>query len=185
MANYVANMVICSKVSYEKYFLDTNPFGDENVSGYIKQHPYITFNKLYGVNKLNEYGDKYGVYIDYGYGHTIKDIGDNLVVIKFQTRWDYPIYAIKKAIELDHNVVWYVCEEGTSILSKFLWKDNVVAEEEAVLDDDFYDWYENNEDKCEELEDADDLLWYYDYEGQLNWKKCENDDLIIKYKKNY
>lgn len=185
MANYVANMVICSKVFYEKYFLDTNPFGDENVSEYIKQHPYITFNKLYGVNSLNEYEDKYGVYIDYGYGHTIKDIGDNLVEIKFQTRWDYPIYAIKKAIELDHNVVWYVWEEGTSILSKFLWKDNVVAEDEAVLDDDFYDWYESNEDKCEELEDADDLLWYYDYEGQLNWKKCENDDLIIKYKKNY
>lgn len=105
MANYVANMVICSKVFYEKYFLDTNPFGDENVSEYIKEHPYITFNKLYNVNSLNEYGDKYGVYIDYGYGHTIKELGKDLVEIKFQTRWDYPIYAIKKAIELDHDIV--------------------------------------------------------------------------------
>ena len=82
MANYVSNMVVCSKAFYEKYFFDTNPFGDENVSEYIKKHPYITFNKLYGVNSLNEYEDKYGVYIYYGYGHTIKDIGNNLVEIK-------------------------------------------------------------------------------------------------------
>ena len=184
MANYVSNMVVCSKAFYEKYFFDTNPFGDENVSEYIKKHPYITFNKLYGVNSLNEYEDKYWVYIYYGYGHTIKDIGNNLVEIKFQTRWDYPIYAIKKAIELEHDIVWYVCEEGTSIISKFLWNDNDVVEEEALLDDNYYDWYEENEDKCEELEDADDLLWYYDYEGQLNWKKCKKENLIIKYGKN-
>lgn len=31
MANYVANMVICSKEFYEKYFLDTNPFGEGNI----------------------------------------------------------------------------------------------------------------------------------------------------------
>lgn len=173
MANYVANMVICKEAFYKKFFFDTNPFGDEKIDEYIKKHPYITFNKLYGVNSLNEYKEKYGVYIDYGYGYTIKYIEDNLVEIKFQTRWDYPIYAIKKAIELDHNIVWYVSEEGSSLLSKFLWKEDEVVEENAVLDDAFYDWYENNEDKCEELKDADDLLWYYDYEGQLNWQKCE------------
>ena len=63
MANYVSNMVVCSKAFYEKYFFDTNPFGDGNVSEYIKTHPYITFNKLYGVNSLNEYENKYGVYM--------------------------------------------------------------------------------------------------------------------------
>ena len=41
MANYVSNMVVCSKAFYEKYFFDTNPFGDENVSEYIKKHPYV------------------------------------------------------------------------------------------------------------------------------------------------
>ena len=39
MANYVSNMVVCSKAFYEKYFFDTNPFGDGNVSEYIKTHP--------------------------------------------------------------------------------------------------------------------------------------------------
>lgn len=52
MANYVANMIICRKEFYEKYFFDTNSFGDEIVSEYIKEHPYITFNKLYGVSSL-------------------------------------------------------------------------------------------------------------------------------------
>lgn len=185
MANYVSNMVICNKAFYEKYFLDTNPFGDEIVSEYIKEHPYITFNKLYGVNSLNEYEEKYGTNIDYGYGYTIECIEDNLAEIKFKTRWAYPIYAIKKAIELEHDIIWYACEDGTSTLSKFLCNDNNVIEEEALLDDNFYDWYEENEDRCQELDDADDLLWYYDYEKELNWRKCQEKNLIIKYGKNH
>ena len=76
-----------------------------------------------------------------------------------------------------------MCEEGTSILSKFLWRDNDVVEEEALLDDNFYHWFEENEDKCEKLETADDLLWYYDYKRLFNWKKCEKDNLINKYGK--
>lgn len=54
---------------------------------------------------------------------------------------------------------------------------------EAFLDDDFYNWAEKNEDKWEKLENADDLLWYYNYEDLLNWVKCEENNLITKYDK--
>lgn len=108
MANYLSNMVICNKSFYEKYFFDSNPFGDKIVDKYIKKYPYITFNKLYNVNSLNEYENMYGTYIYYGLGYTIKYIEKNLVEIKFKTQWNYPIYAIKKAIELNHDIVWYV-----------------------------------------------------------------------------
>lgn len=64
-----------------------------------------------------------------------------------------------------------------------MWNDNNVIEEEALLDDNFYNWYEENEEKGEELKEADDLLWYYNY-GDLNWKRCENSNLIQKYEKS-
>ena len=181
MSNYVYNRVTCSKNFFKKYFYDTNPFGDKEIDNYVKEHPYITFNKLFGLNSLNEYMEKYGTYIYYGYGHIYKDIGNDVIEVKFKTRWYYPIYAIIKSIELEHDIIWYACEECVAHISKFSWKDNKVIEEVAVPDDIFYDWYYENEDKYEELDDADDLLWYYNLEKRLNWKICEDNDLIKKY----
>ena len=74
MSNYVANKIICKKEFYKKYLLDLNPFGDEIPDGYVKTHPYITFNKLYNVESLNEYGEKYGTYVYYGFGHSVREL---------------------------------------------------------------------------------------------------------------
>ena len=110
MSNYVANKIICKKKFYEKFFLDLNAFGDVELDDYIKTTPYITFNKLYNVKSINEYRDKYGTYIYYGFGHSVKELNNDLVEIKFQTSKYYPICAIKKAIELDNSIVWYAVE---------------------------------------------------------------------------
>ena len=119
MSNYVANKIICKKKFYEKFFLDLNAFGDVELDDYIKTTPYITFNKLYNVKSINEYRDKYGTYIYYGFGHSVKELNNDLVEIKFQTSKYYPICAIKKAIELDNSIVWYAVEENLIYISKF------------------------------------------------------------------
>ncbi len=185
MANFVSNRVICKRSFYEKYFYDTNPFGMEKSNEYVKEKSYITFNKLYKVKSLNEYMEKYGEYIYYGYGYNVKQLDNDLVEIKFQTKWSYPICAIVKAIELNHSIIWYAIEENIIYYSKFSWKDNKVIEETLYIENDkcFEAWYGQN--IFNNLKCYDDSLWYYNYENNPNWKRWDTDDLVKRYKDIY
>lgn len=182
MANYVSNKVICSKSFFDKYFLDPYSLGEESYE-YCKENKYISFNKLFNVKDVNEYHEKYGEYIYYGSFYKIKKISDELVEIKFKTKHYYPISAIKKAIEIGHNIVWYCVEENNIYISKFSWRQNGIIEETLNIENnEFYDWY----DKCDIKLDStvDNTVWYYEPKNNkwIDWK-C--DDLIARYKDNY
>ena len=133
MANYVSNKVICSKSFFDKYFLDPYSLGEESYE-YCKENKYISFNKLFNVKDVNEYHEKYGDYIYYGSFYKIKKISDELVEIKFKTKHYYPISAIKKAIEIGHNIVWYCVEENNIYISKFSWRQNGIVEETLIFE---------------------------------------------------
>ena len=189
MSNYVANKIICKKEFYKKYLLDLNPFGDEIPDGYVKTHPYITFNKLYNVESLNEYGEKYGTYVYYGFGHSVRELDKDNVEILFQTRWLYPIYAIVKAIELDHNIVRYAVEENIIYISRFEWNKNKVVEKVLDLGNDKFDeWYDKNimnDNIYDNLEPCDDTTWYFNNYNEKDWKLWDTDDLIKRYESRY
>lgn len=182
MANYVSNKVLCSKSFFDKYFLDPYSLGEEN-HDYCKEHKYISFNKLFNVKNVNEYYEKYGEYIYYGYFYEVKEISDELVEVKFKTEHYYPISAIKKAIEIDHKITWYSVEENIIYISKFSWNKNGIIEEILNIEsDEFYDWYDNSNIKLDSL--ADDTVWYYEPKN-YDWVVWNCDDLISKYKTSY
>lgn len=182
MANYVWNKVICKKSFFDKYFLDPYTTGEENNENCIN-HKYISFNKLFGVKDLNEYSKKYGAYIYYGTFYTLEELDNNLVEIKFETRWYYPICAIVKAIEIDHDIVWYCIQEQNIYISKFIWKENKVIEKTLDLQtDEFDNWYENYGEDLRD--DTDHEAWHYETED-MNWKEEDSNNLIEKYKENY
>lgn len=182
MANYVSNKVICSKNFFDKYFLDPYSLGEESYE-YCKENKYISFNKLFNVKDVNEYYEKYGEYVYYSCFYEIREISDELVEVKFKTKHYYPISAIKKAIEIDHNLVWYCVEENIIFISKFSWHLNCIIEETLNLEDaEFYDWYDNCDIK--NISSADDTVWYYEPKNN-KWIVWECDDLITKYKDNY
>lgn len=181
MANYVSNKVLCSKSFFDKYFLDPYSLGEESYE-YCNENKYISFNKLFDVKDINEYYEKYGEYIYYGCFYEIKEIDDELVEVKFKTKHYYPIFAIIKAIEIDHNIVWYCVEENIIYISKFFWNQNGIMEETLNIEnDEFYEWYDNCDKKMDFL--ADDTLWYYEPKDS-KWTVWECDDLITKYKAN-
>ena len=188
MSNYVSNKVICTKPFFDKYFLDPYSLGEKSYD-YCKEHKYISFNKLFGLKDISDYMENYGRTIDYGYWYCIKEIDKEHIELMFQTRWDYPIYAIKKAIELDHSIIWYAVEENIIYISKFMWDNNKVIEK--VLDlgtNDFGDWYDKNiynGNTYDEIDDADDAIWYYDYNKRKDWIVWECDDLIKRYIDDY
>lgn len=179
MANYVSNKIICKKMFYEEYFLDERPFGDE----FPVDKPRLSFNKLFGVKDTSEYYDKYGAYVCYSFGYNVKEIDNGLVEIKFRTKGVYPICGIIRAIELDHDIVWYATEENHIYLSKFCWNDNKVIEETLNLETKEYEeWCDNSGyysyDNEKELDDYDDVIWHYDFEKSKNWKYWPSDNLV-------
>ena len=120
MANYVYNKIICSKEVLNKYFLDDNPFGDKDEK--FKINPYITFNKLFNIKLDENYTKKYGESICYEDGFEYNNLENDYVEILFNTRWKYPIKAIKKSLELcKKDITWYVIEENLIYISKFYW----------------------------------------------------------------
>lgn len=164
MANYVYQQVICSKDFFETYFLDCYPIDEKRIDP-----PYISFNKLVGVKDLGEYGEQFGEYIYYGYGFTYQMRSDGLMVLTFATKRDYPIAAIRAAIQLDHTVEWYAIEENCIYGSRFFWKQGV-QEEICLLDDDcFGTWAEARYEFDEALADSDHIVWYYLLENKVNW----------------
>jgi len=182
MANYVSNKVICTKKFFDKYFIDPYSLGKKSYE-YCKEHKYISFNNLFGVKNVNEYYDKYGEYIYYGCFYNVKEISDELVEINFKTKHYYPISAIKKAIELEHDIIWYCVEENLIYISKFLWDKNGVVEKVLNIEnEEFNDWYDNCNIKYDSS--ADDIVWYYKPKNN-KWIVWECDDLIKKYKNKY
>ncbi|TWS95355.1 hypothetical protein [Streptococcus sp. sy018] len=166
MANYVYQQVICSKEFLEKYLLDYYPIGDQR-----RDPPYISFNKIVGVRDIGEYREKYGEYIYYGYGFTYRERADGRYTVKFATKRDYPIPAIEKSIQLDHQVKWYAVEESCIYVSRFEWR-NGIQERVVLLDESFDDWYgvEETNELGDTLEDCDHLIWYYLAEKSVTWQ---------------
>lgn len=83
----------------------------------------------------------------------------------FRTRWFYPINAIKKAIELDHSIIWYAVEENIIYISKFVWENNNVIEKTLNMETKYFiEWFDKNiyeENIYDDIDAADDSVWYY------------------------
>lgn len=176
MSNYVWHRVICRKEILDLYFIDTDPLGD----GTPVEQPYISFNKLFGVKSLNEYSEKYGVHISYGYGCSWAIQPDGSCDIKFCTRWQYPIRAIIRALELSHDIVWFAVEENHIYASKFYW-NNGVKEDVMFIEDGFDDWLNENMEFDDSLEDPDEGVWYYLPKATGTWQNWESADGFARY----
>ncbi|HGC8953126.1 TPA: hypothetical protein ACG5KU_002294 [Streptococcus agalactiae] len=164
LASYVYQQIICSESFLKDYLFDYYPLGEaEN-----RESPYITFNKLVGVKSLNEYAQNFGAYIYYGYGFTYKKRSDGKFIVKFATRWEYPISAIQKAIEIDNTVEWYAVEESCIYVSRFYYEDKLL-ESVTTLQDDFVEWAQKHIDFEDGLSDDDHIVWYYLLQCELPW----------------
>ena len=176
MANYVYNRVICSKEVLEQYFIDPDPFGD----GIPLDHPYISFNRLFGVKHLGEYHDKYGVYIYYGNSFSYSELADGSYEIKFCTRWEYPIRAILRVLELSHDTQWFALEENHVYVSRFYWAGEI-KEDVMVIADEFDHWLDENMEFDDSLEDPDDGVWYFLPTAKGTWQNWESTDHFARY----
>jgi hypothetical protein len=177
MANYVYNMVVCRAEVLEQYFIDSNPFGDNSPI----DSPYITFNRLFSVRSLQDYHVQYGAYIYYGNGCSWKKRADGLYEIKFCTRWEYPIRAIIRAVELAHDTIWYAVEENHIYVSKFYW-DEGVKEDVCLLDEDeLDDWADKNIGHERDISDDDDEVWHYLSEVETVWRNWPSSDHYKRY----
>ena len=183
MANYVVNKIICTEEILNKYFIDYCPI-DENEK---LEKPYISFNKLFGVKTLNEYAEKYGEYIYYGYGFSYEKNKEGMIEIKFLTRYLYPICAIVKAVEMfKENLIWYSWEENKIYLSEFFWNGKKVQENTLYIENTEYnEWVNENEDYIEAIEYPDDEIWHYDLKNRSDWRIWESNDLIQRYFNEY
>ncbi len=183
MANYVVNKVVCTEEILNEYFIDYYPI-DQNEK---LEEPYISFNKLFGVKSLNEYAQKYGEYIYYGWSFSYEKNKEGLIEIKFLTRWLYPIYAIVKSIEMfKDKLIWYACEGNKIYLSKFFLDGENMQENTLYLENTEYDdWIGDNQDYIEKIEYPDDEIWHYDYKSRKDWKIWRSDNLIKRYFDQY
>ena len=176
MANYVVNRVICRKETLDRYFLDCDPFGD----GKAIPRPYITFNRLFDAKSLDEYSEKYGVTIAYNWSFLWNELSNGLYEIKFCTRWEYPIRAILRTLEVSHVTVWFACEENHIYVSKFYWSGGV-KEDVLHIENDYYEWEEKNPLLFDTLEDGDDDVWYFLQGYKGTWKNWESHDGFKRY----
>ena len=175
MSNYVWNKVICDKETLEKYFIDNNPFGDE-----IIEKPYITFNKIFGMGSLQDYREKVGTTIDYGYNFSYYPIDGDKYAILFCTRWNYPIQAIKKLLKLSNKTEWYLVEENYVYISKFCW-ENGVKEKVMWIRDSYDHWFISNEELYLDIKDPDSDVWYYLQAADEEWLDWESNDQFKRY----
>ena len=179
MSYSVYNKVICSENFLKNYLIDPYPLGkDEKVSS-----EYLSFNRICGAKDIDEYSDKYGAYMYYGRGHSYKRLEDGNFEVLFATYDWYPICAIVKAIEIDHNVIWYAVGEEIIYMSKFSWDGKKVIEMTYDLEsDDYCEWEDANWDQLKDLDDCDCIAWHYDTEKYDMWVCWDSDDLIERYK---
>lgn len=183
MANYVVNKIVCTEEILNEYLIDYYPI-DQNKK---LEEPYISFNKLLGVKSLNEYAQKYGEYIYYGWSFSYEKNEEGLIEINFLTKRLYPIYAIVKSIEMfKDKLIWYACEENKIYLSKFFWDGENVQENTLYLENTEYDnWIGDNQDYIGKIEYPDDEIWHYDYKNRKDWKIWRSDNLIKRYFDHY
>ena len=179
MSNYIYNMIVCSKVDFYRLFRYTSYNKGEPI-------PNISFNKLFDVHSLDDYYDKIGTPISYGWGYNYISRSDDKCILKFLTRNYYPIEAIIKAIELSHDIEWYVVEENQIYVSKFYWNNNV---KEAVLyiEKDYSDWYDKYiefEDALFEENEADCGVWYFLKSRKNKWAEWNSNDNFSRYRDN-
>lgn len=171
MANYVWHKVVCRKEVLEQYFIDSNPFGDVVQI----EPPYISFNRLFGVKSINEYVEKYRIGIYYGYGFSWEEQLNGMCEVKFCTRWEYPIRAIIRLLEVADDALWFASEENHIYVSKFYW-DERVKEDILFITDGYDRWIDKNmEFECS-LEAWDSGVWYYLSTVKDVWQNRENTD---------
>lgn len=170
MSNYVWHRIVCHKETLEQYFLDSDS----------PTYHTITLNKLFGVKDIDEYKEKYGVPIYYGYSYSWNELPDGLYEIKFCTRWEYPIRAIIRTLELDHDAQWFAVEESDYYVSRFYWL-NGVQEDILFLGDEYEQWYEDHVDYDNPLDDPDREVWHYLPHSTGTWHNWKSDDGFARY----
>ena len=179
MANYVYNMIICPIEAFYRYFHDNEPFGDG------KQTIFVSFNKLFDVQNVGEYIDKIGTPISYGNGVSFTWQSTNRCVLKFQTRNNYPIEAIIKAIELSHDIEWFSVEENQIYVSKFSWKGDHVKEYVLHIENEYDTWitkYTDFDDALFEDNEADCGVWYFLRYCKNEWREWQSEDGFSRYR---
>ena len=176
MANYVYQQVVCSKDFLEKYFIDDYPIDKEKRI----EPPYISFNKIMGVSDISEYCEKFGECIYYGYGFSYIEQTDGRYLVKFATKREYPIAAIRQAITIDSTIEWYAVEENCIYISKFYWNDGV-KEAIAILLDDFFTWVKRHDELDDSLSDEDHITWYYIQDHTISWLPCSEDQTLPRF----
>ncbi|MDD2531050.1 MAG: hypothetical protein PHN41_07455 [Bacteroidales bacterium] len=187
MANYVSNKIICTKEILEDFFIDYYPFSTKEK--YNK--PYITFNKIVGVDSISDYEDKFGTSIYYGWGFTYNLVEDGLYEIKFATKWFYPIIAIIKSLEkFKNDIKWYAVEDNMIYVSKFTYNNNEICEEVLSLEnEEFYkfdeQYHNSNSDNIDDFDNGEVCVWEYIKNKQLKWVRVENINLKDKYYEKY
>ncbi|AND79108.1 hypothetical protein [Streptococcus pantholopis] len=164
MANYVYQKIICSKKFLDSYLIDYYPISQNDRI----VPPYISFNRLVGVSDLSEYREKFGEHIYYGDSFTYSECENGLFEVKFTTKRDYPIAAIRRAIEVEHSVEWFAVEDNCIYVSHFYWSDGI-KESIHTLGSAFGSWYSKQYELEESLEDSDHLIWYYLNEHKCSW----------------
>lgn len=179
MSNYVWNKILCDKATLDSYLIDYDPFGDGN----LLVAPYITFNRMFGVESLDKYLKDIGTNISYGEGFSYKRQDDNKYEVMFCTKWKYPIEAIKKLLMLSHNVEWYAVEENCIYVSKFYW-ENGVREDVMVIEEGYHEWANMHMDFCDSLEDPDCAVWHYLQSSKDRWQRWESVDNYKRYEES-
>lgn len=175
-ANYVYHKVICTGDCLNRYFMDPDPCND----GVSYDPPYISFNKLLSVSSVKEAHERYGSYVYYGFGAAWCERENGLWEIKFATRWKYPIHAIVRAIELNHDLIWYAVEENHVYISRFYWSDGV-KEDVLYIEYEYDQWSQKNPDFVFSLADYDDTAWYFLPTATCVWRNWESTDGFARY----
>ena len=179
MSNYVYNRIVCDLSALRTWLLDDDPFGKGP-----EKIPKISFNKLFDVRTVDEYCEKVGVAISYGFGTEWTHLQDDRVEVKFVTRWCYPIEAIVKLISLSHETLWYAIEENCCCESCFYW-DGDVREKVRDINDGAHEWYEEHENKdpdyWDRFEEPDNYIWEYCSQAKEPWVEWPSTDGFQRY----
>ncbi len=105
--------------------------------------------------------------------------------IKFCTRWQYPIEAIFRALELcEKQLEWYVCEENHIYVSKFVWGNGQIEEHILPLNNEYWDWekeIESTTGKRIEEADCDDSVWCFIPFSKERWRNWPSENSFSRY----
>jgi len=100
--------------------------------------------------------------------------------MKFCTRWEYPIRAIIRALEVSKDTIWFAVEENHIYVSKFYWHKGM-REDVFLLENEFDQWLEENMDFEDSLEDPDDGVWHFLPTASGKWQNWPSPDNYSRY----